>query len=86
MKKYLTLEVLIDETMEDSKECALEVISEATDHYFCCDGTVRINIVERVNEEDEDALNFTCDCCRETFKMKDRNIRFGKEVCPICCM
>lgn len=47
MKKYLVLEVLIDETMEDSKECAEEVISEAMGHYFCCDGTVKINILEK---------------------------------------
>lgn len=48
MKKYLTLEVFIDETMEDAKECAEEVINEATGHYYCCDGTVKINVVEKI--------------------------------------
>ena len=50
MKKYLTLEVLVDEAMEDAKECAEEVINEATGHYYCCDGTVKINIVEKDNK------------------------------------
>lgn len=50
MKKYLTLEVLIDEKMEDAKECAEEVIADATGHYFCCDGTVQINVIERLED------------------------------------
>lgn len=43
-------------------------------------------VTARFNVDDEEDETFICDCCGETFKMKDRNIRFGKEVCPICCM
>lgn len=46
MKKYLTVEVLIDETMDDAKECAGEVIMSALGHEYCCDGTVDIRIVD----------------------------------------
>ena len=54
MKKYLTLDVLIDESIEDAKECAKEVINEATGHYYCCDGTVDIKIVEKDNKSNSD--------------------------------
>lgn len=46
MKKYLTLEILIDEEIEDSKQCADAVINEALGHYYCCDGTVDIKIID----------------------------------------
>lgn len=50
MKKYLTIEVLIDEKMDDAKECADEVISSALGHYYCCDGTVDIKIIDIIND------------------------------------
>lgn len=46
MKKYLTIEVLIDDKYEDAEECAREVIAEANGHHYCCDGTVKLNIIE----------------------------------------
>lgn len=46
MKKYLTIEVLIDESIEDAKECAKDVIDAALGHYYCCDGTVKLTITE----------------------------------------
>lgn len=49
MKKYLTLEVLIDEKMEDAKQCAEEVIYTATGHEYCCDRTVEIKVIERLS-------------------------------------
>ena len=45
MIKYKTIEVWIDETMEDAKECADKAISEATGHYYVCDGTVEFKEV-----------------------------------------
>lgn len=51
MKKYLTLEVWIDEEMDDYKECVEDVLGDAMGHEYCCDGTVRINIVEKHIEE-----------------------------------
>lgn len=50
MKKYLILEVLIDEKMEDAKECAEEVIDHTLNHEFCLDGTVDIKILEKVED------------------------------------
>lgn len=35
-------------------------------------------------EEDEGELSFICDCCGETFSIKDRKILFSKELCPEC--
>ena len=51
LKKYLTLEVWIDEEMDDYKECVEDVLGDAMGHEYCCDGTVRINIVEKHIEE-----------------------------------
>lgn len=50
MKKYVTLELLIDESVEDAKECAEEVIAEALGHHYCCDGTVSINVIQENNK------------------------------------
>lgn len=49
MKKYLLIEVLVDESIEDCKECADDVISEAISHCYCNDGTVDIKIIEKYN-------------------------------------
>lgn len=46
MKKFVTLELLIDETIEDAPECAEEIIEEVLGHHYCCDGTVKVNIIE----------------------------------------
>lgn len=51
LKKYLTLEVLVDEEMEDYKECVEEVLISAMGHEYCCDGTIKINIIEKHFEE-----------------------------------
>lgn len=48
MKKYLTIEVLINDRYEDAKDCADEVINEALGHYYCCDGTVMLKVVEKL--------------------------------------
>ena len=50
MKKYVTLELLIDETVEDAKECAEEIIADALGHHYCCDGTVNINVIQKSKE------------------------------------
>lgn len=46
MKKYLTLEVLIDDTIEDCEQCADEVIETMLGHEYCCDGTVEIKAIK----------------------------------------
>lgn len=46
MKKYLTIEVWVDDTIEDYKECVDEVIESAKGHEYCCDGTVDIKVIE----------------------------------------
>ena len=51
LKKYLTLEVLVDEKMDDYKECVEEVLVSAMGHEYCCDGTININIIEKHFEE-----------------------------------
>jgi len=51
LKKYLTLEVLVDEEMEDYKECVEEVLVSAMGHEYCCDGTVEVHIIEKHFED-----------------------------------
>lgn len=34
--------------------------------------------------ENNEELTFVCDCCEETYNMKDRNVLFGRELCPDC--
>lgn len=55
MRKVLTLEVWEDETVSDSRKCVSEVVNEAIEHHYCCDGTVDIKIVENVYEHEDDA-------------------------------
>lgn len=47
MKKYLTIEVLINELTSDSKSCAQQVLITALQHEYCCDGTVDIKIIDK---------------------------------------
>ena len=50
MKKAVTLEIWVDDTISNSKECVEEVIQEAMSHYYCLDGTIDIKIVENTYE------------------------------------
>lgn len=53
MKKVLVLEVWADENMEDNRECVNEVIGSAMGHEYCCDGTVKIEIIKNLYKEEE---------------------------------
>lgn len=50
MKKYLNIEVYVDDSVEDCFKCANEVINEALSHHCCCDGTVQLRILEDDDE------------------------------------
>lgn len=45
MRKLLTLEVWVDETIEDAEKCAKEIVQQAQGHEYCCDGTVEVKEV-----------------------------------------
>lgn len=44
-KKYLTLEISIDDT-NDSKECLKEMVDELMGHMYVCDGTLDIKVIK----------------------------------------
>lgn len=54
MRKVLVLEIWADENMEDNRECVNEVIRTAMGHEYCCDGTVKIEVVENVYKKEDD--------------------------------
>lgn len=82
MRKVLTLEVWENETMSDSRECVSEVIRETMGHYYCCDGTVDIKIVENIYEDEDNikmieermkndnSIRYTIDEVKEMIKCK----------------
>lgn len=41
-------------------------------------------ITAKFNVDEEEDEIFICDCCGETFSIKDRNILFSKELCSEC--
>ena len=46
MKKVATIEIWVNEELEDAKQCAVKVLNHATDHYFICDGSVEARLIE----------------------------------------
>lgn len=46
MKRYVTVEIWVDDELEDCKQCADEVIDSIKGHEYCCDGTIKIKVFE----------------------------------------
>lgn len=49
MKKVATIEILVDENLQDAKECVNEVYNHMINHEFIDDGSVMIKVIE-INE------------------------------------
>jgi len=47
MKKSITLEIWVDESLEDAKECVNEVYSEMCNHYYLSDGSIEVKVIKR---------------------------------------
>jgi len=47
MKKAVTLEIWVDETLEDANECVKEVVNSANEHYYISDGSIEIKVVKK---------------------------------------
>jgi hypothetical protein len=46
MKKVVTLEIWVDETLSDAEECVNEVYNDMMAHYFISDGSVDIKVID----------------------------------------
>ncbi|GCD12884.1 hypothetical protein [Clostridium tagluense] len=62
MKKALTLEIWVDETLEEAKECVNEVYNNMLAHEYIDDGSIKIREVKTTKffkslNYDEDYIN-----------------------------
>ena len=85
MKKAVTLEIWVDNSLSNGEECVEEVIQEAMSHYYCLDGTIEIKVVENTHEGlvTKKKETFNGSVGSESFKNIDFNKVKEEYVCQL---